>query len=268
MSLAIVMSLLTATTLASPLQVRTNRWLMVRQAMGKVFYQTGSTSKVASVGTRLQAVGDTIRTEERSSTVLDIDTGIGLIKVAEKTTLQVKQLQALPNGGRTTRLEVTRGQARLQLRPFTHKASRLEVITPAGVSGVRGTEFGVSAQPNGKTGVATLSGSVATTAQGRSVLIKGGFQSLVVPGEAPLPATPLKDDPSLNSKRLARISEQQVLFSGQTDAVNLLLVNNMPQNIDRNGRFEVTAQIINEQVTATVITPLGKRQEYRFTRPQ
>ena len=34
------------------------------------------------------------------------------------------------------------------------------VITPAGVSGVRGTEFGVSVLPSGKAGLATLKGMV------------------------------------------------------------------------------------------------------------
>lgn len=269
-SIAIALNFLTtiAHTPASPLQVRMNRWLNVRQTTGKVLYQNGSTTKPARVGTKLQAVGDTIRTEKRSSTLLDVDTGIGSIKVAENTSLQVKQLQALPNGGRITRLEISEGQARLQLRPFTQKSSRLEVITPAGVSGVRGTEFGVAAQPNGKTGVATLSGSVVTSAQGQSVMVNKGFQSLVIPGEAPLPATPLKNNPNLDDQGLTRISESSVLFSGQTDPVNLLLVNDISQNTDRNGRFEVIAQIIGGQVRATVITPLGKQQDYRFTRPR
>lgn len=274
-SLTIAAHSLTATTHApansipaNSIQVGIDRWLHVRHTTGQVFYHHGSTSKPISIGTKLQAVGDTIRTEARSSGLLDVDTGIGFIKVAEKTTLQIKELKTLPNGGRVTRLEVTGGQARLQLRPFTHQFSRLEVVTPAGVSGVRGTEFGVMAQPSGKTGVATLSGSVVTTAQGRSVLIDGGFQSLTMPGEAPLPVTPLKDDPALDIDQLTLISSRQAVFKGQTDAVNFLLVNNVPQSTDRNGRFEVIAQVIDNQVKATVITPLGKRQDYSFTRPR
>ncbi|MDX2239420.1 MAG: FecR family protein [Leptolyngbyaceae cyanobacterium bins.302] len=268
--LAIALSFVPATAPnhAQLLQVNVDRWLNVRSATGKVFYRNGTISRPIRVGTKLQAVGDTLRTEARSSSLLDVDTGIGFIKVAENTTLQVKQLQRVSDGGHITRLEVSRGQARLQLRPFTHRSSRLEVMTPAGVSAVRGTEFGVTAQPSGKTGVATLSGSVVTAAQGQSVVVNAGSQNLIIPGEAPQPATPLKNDSSLRRERLSPISDRQVMFSGETDAVNLLFVNDRPQNIDRNGRFEVIAQITNGQVTATIVTPLGKQQDYRFTRPR
>jgi hypothetical protein len=69
-----------------------------------------------------------------------------------------------PNNGRITRLLVPRGQVRLQLRPFTNPGSRMEIETPAGTSGVRGTEFGLNVQPDGKMAIATLEGSVATSA--------------------------------------------------------------------------------------------------------
>lgn len=268
--LAVFIHLLSATAqnYAYTLQVGIYRSLNVRHTTGKVLFGHGIPSKPASIGTKLQAVGDTIRTEKSSSAILDVDTTIGAIKIAEKTTLQIKELKILPDGGRVTRLSVTGGQARLQLRRFTHKTSRLEVVTPAGVSGVRGTEFGVMAQPGGKTGVVTLSGSVETMAQGQSVFVHAGFQTIIIPGEAPLPATPLKDDPTLKVYWIRPISDRQVTFSGQTDTVNVLLVNDTPQNTDRNGRFELTASIINNRVKATVITPLGNRRDYSFTRPK
>lgn len=251
-------------SVAASLRVEAGRWLAVRQMTGKVLYQNGRGFRQATTGLKLRAVGDTIQTGDRSSTILDLDTSIGFIKVAEKTTLRVKQLQALPNGGRVTQLDVTGGQARFQVRPFNHRSSRLEVVTPAGISGVRGTEFGVVAQESGKMGVATLTGSVVTTAQGKLVAVNARFQSLVMPGEPPDPATPLKDDPSLDVTRFSLIANCQAIVSGQTDGVNFVLINDLPQNTDREGRFETTVPITNNQFRATVITPLGKRQDYRF----
>jgi hypothetical protein len=44
----------------------------------------------------------------------------------------------------------------------------LEISSPSGVAGVRGTVFGVAVDPKGKTGISTLEGAVATTAKGQT----------------------------------------------------------------------------------------------------
>uniref|UniRef100_A0ACD5H295 FecR domain-containing protein n=1 Tax=Desertifilum tharense IPPAS B-1220 TaxID=1781255 RepID=A0ACD5H295_9CYAN len=54
---------------------------------------------------------------------------------------------------------MTGGQARFRVRRFNHPGSSLEIETPAGSSAVRGTEFGVSVHPDGKTGIATREGT-------------------------------------------------------------------------------------------------------------
>lgn len=158
---------------------------------------------------------------------------------------------------------------RLQVRPFTNSSSRLEIQTPAGISGVRGTEFGISVQPNGKTGVATLKGGVATAAQGKSVLVKAGFQSFVIPGEAPSPATPLKNDPRLDIRQLSSVGNQQVRIVGQIDPVNLLAIATLPQTTDRQGNFDITLPVSaqKQRITAIVTTPLGKQQTYELSPP-
>lgn len=253
---------------AQPLQVGIDRWLEVRQITGTVTFTQGQSSRPARVGTRLQAVGEIIRTGSASSTVLAIDTGIGSVSVAENTTVRVEQLQMAPNGGRITRLQVTGGQARLQVRPLTNRGSRLEIETPAGVSGVRGTTFGVSVHPDGKTGVATLEGSVVTAAAGQSVAVNTGLQSLVIPGEPPSPPVPITDNTQLSLRVLASVDARTVRVAGQIDPVNLLLIADVPQAVERSGQFDVRVpRLENQRIKAVVITPLGTKQVYELAVP-
>ena len=254
--------------IAQSLKVRVNRWLEVRQVQGAVTLIQGQTTRAARDGDRLQAAGDGVQTGANSTTVLAVDTGVGFVKVSEKTNLRVQQLEKLPDGGQITRLQITGGQARLQVRKFTNPSSRLEIQSPAGLSAVRGTEFGVSIQPDGKTGVATLEGKVAAIAQGASVPIVAGFQSLVVPGEAPTPPTPLREDTSLQLQLLESIGNNQARIAGRVDVVNLVLVNDQPLSLDRNGEFDVRVALPRDRrIRAIVTTPLGSKQLYELAVP-
>ena len=254
--------------IAQSLKVRVNRWIEVRQIQGTVSLYQGQKSQPARNGSRIQAVGDGVQTGAKSSAVLAVDTGIGFIKVSENTNIRVLQLERLASGGQTTRLQVTGGQARLQVRPFTNPDSRLEILSPAGLSAVRGTEFGVSVQPDGKTGVATLEGKVAAIAQGASVPIQAGFQSLVIPGEAPLPPTPLREDTRLQLQVLEAVGNNQARIAGQVDVVNLVLVNDQPLSLDREGQFDVRVALPRgRRIRAVVRTPLGKQQIYELAVP-
>lgn len=249
-------------------QLRVNRYIEVRRVSGDVTYQNGKTSQSARIGVKLKNVGDSISTGQRSSSMLALDTGIAFVQVAENTKLEIKKLQNTSNGGHITNLQVTSGQVRLKVRPFTHKDSSLQIETPAGIAGVRGTEFGVSVQPTGKTGVATLTGSVATTAQGQSVYINKGFQSLVIPGEPPSAPLPLRNDTSLNLQVLEEEGNQQARIVGKVDPVNLVIFANQPLTTDRSGKFDITIPMpANRRVAVTVTTPLGKKQDYELAVP-
>jgi hypothetical protein len=253
----------TSSAVPRPVNVRVNRWLMVRQNQGQVMFDRQGTQRSSRSGDRLEAVGDGVITGQRSTAVLEVDTGIGFIQVAENTHIRVRSLAYAPDNGRITVLEVPYGQARLQLRPFTHRGSTLEIFTPAGVSAVRGTDFGVSIQPNGKTGLATLSGAVTATAQGRSVFVPGGFQNFTLPGEAPSAAVPLRDSTELRYQLERRIQAgvRSLRFVGKVDPVNLVLVGSKPQTTDRNGEFSLLLSAVSRQsLQITVVTPLGRRQ--------
>ncbi|WP_371260430.1 FecR family protein [Anabaena sp. 90] len=190
------------------------------------------------------------------------------MEVAENTKLQIQKLHSTSNNGKVTELLLTGGQVRLKVRPLNNRESRLEIKTPAGITGVRGTEFGVSVQPSGKTGVATLKGQVVTSAQGKTVSVNKGFQSFVIPGKPPSPPVRLRDDTSLQIKILADMGNQQAKIAGKVDPVNLVILANESLITNQNGEFEViTALPNNRKIAVSITTPLGKKQKYELAVP-
>ena len=253
---------------SNDVNVRVDRWLMIQQTTGTVSYDRPSESRAARVGDRLESVGDGVTTGTQSETSLLLDTGVGVINVLEYTNLKVTRLEMTPDSGRITHLDVTRGQIRLKLRKFTSPNSELEIRTPAGLSGVRGTEFGVAVQPNGKTGIATLSGAVVTSAQGVQVAVPARFQNFTIPGEAPSPAVPLQDDTTLTAEfeKLLDRGIRKVQIVGTVDPVNVVKVNGITQTTDRHGQFRSGVFFASSflQVNVVVTTPLGKSQTYEL----
>ncbi|NJR40258.1 MAG: FecR domain-containing protein [Leptolyngbyaceae cyanobacterium CSU_1_4] len=252
----------------STLPVRVDRWLEVQSVSGTVTFYRDQTSQAAKVGVRFGTVGDTLITGKNSSATLGVDTGIGTVQMSESTTLQVKKLEVLPSGGMITLLNITEGQVRLQLRSFTNSESELEIQTPAGISGVRGTIFGVSVQPNGTTGIATLEGQVVAEAQGQAVAIAAGLQSLIVVGEPPTQPTALQENTQLNLRSLNPLDDRTVEIVGQIDRVNLLVIEDEVQNIEPDGTFTLQRSLPRDRrIRATVTTPLGKKQAYEIIVP-
>ncbi|MBW4524549.1 MAG: FecR family protein [Phormidium tanganyikae FI6-MK23] len=247
--------------------VRVDLWLSIQQTAGIVSYDRPSGSRAARVGDRLEAIGEGITTGTRSRADLVLDTGVGVINVLEYTSLKVRRLDIAPDNGRITHLNVTHGQVRLKLRRFTNQGSELQIQTPAGLSGVRGTEFGVVVQPDGKTAIATLSGSVVMTAQGVQVGVPARFQNLTIPGEPPTTAVPLRDDPALTAEfvKLLDRGTRKVRIVGQVDPVNAVTMNGVSQTIDR-GEFRSPEFLVPSflRINVIVTTPLGKTQAYEL----
>lgn len=262
--LLVVASIGITAALSGAVTVRVDRWLSLRQATGDVTVFQGNTSRTGRLGDRLQFVGDGVKTATQSTAVLDIDTQVGFIDVAENTEVRIRALDVAADNGRITHLAVPQGQVRVRVRPFTHRGSELEIETPAGVSGVRGTEFGMNIQAtDGKTSVATLTGAVATNAQGVAVLVPGGYQNYTIPGEPPTPPTPLRDDPSLRYRLnyVLEGSRRYVQIQGSVDPVNTVFFRDEPQTVDKTGNFVISLPArlhLNPEIT--VVTPLGTRR--------
>lgn len=250
-------------------RIEGERWLSITQVNGDVrIVPFGSSARRAQRGSRLRQVGDQIITGQNASAQLAVDLNIASISVAEKTRLQVRALSITQSGARITELFVIQGQARLQVRPFTDPDSRLDLYTPAGVSGVRGTDFGITVQPDGKTGLATLEGSVAFSAQNQTVLVSDNQQSTASPGEPPTPPSSLRDDPSLSIAVLKPTEEGSIRVSGSTDPVNLLEVVGELRVLDESGQFDLTMDLPRDhRIPVQVTTPLGTQQAYELAVP-
>lgn len=258
------------------LRVPGDRALGITQTQGYVeIIPRDGRRRQAQRGDRLSNVGDVLITGPDSSARLEMDQAIGVVTMAENSRLQLRTLSVTIGGAYLSDLFVSQGQVRLRVRPFTNPGTRLEIYTPAGVSGVRGTDFGVSVRPDGQTGVATFEGSVASSAQGQTVIVNALQQSLIRPGEPPTEPVPLTDNPALLIKTLRALpgqvdaaGRQLAQVSGSTDFVNLLELNQQQRRLNRQGEFDIILPMsAGRTIPAAVITPLGTRQVYELLVP-
>ncbi|MBX2862932.1 MAG: FecR family protein [Leptolyngbyaceae cyanobacterium MAG.088] len=263
-------SLLAATTLgisfASTITANsaTQRTLHVQRLSGRVTTLAGG-RKNAQVGDRLTAAGHSIATGYRSSANLRIDGGSGSIAVAQNTHMIVEQLSVSSSGGHVTVLDVPRGQARVQVPPFTNPSSRLELHTPSGVAAVRGTDFGVVVSEDGKTGIATLEGKVEASAQSVAVPVEAGMVSIIRPGETPTPAKPLDRELDIQWT-LYEWRDKQLHIEGKINPANTLLVAGEDITIGRTGYFkaDIPLKKRTHRVIATVKNPMGETRRHRL----
>lgn len=252
------------------IQVRTNQWLRVDKVSGNVTYRNlyNYANRTAQVGDILQAASDEIITGRNSTAVLSVDTAVGSIYVMENTTLRVRSFQIARDNGRVTNLFVPKGKARLQIRKFTNRGSQLNIQTPSGISGVRGTEYIVITKPNGNMTVTTLKGSVATTAQNRTELVNGGFQNITVVGKPPSRPVPIVDDASLRYviDRKTSGSGRSIVLVGYTNPFNLVKIDDKDTDLDINGKFSLQLPAPSSlSVKVKVETPQGKIQVYEIS---
>jgi hypothetical protein len=246
---------------ASNVKSAPQRALTLQEMRGKVTYKGGQI-RPAQVGDRL-VTGQGITTGKQSSAIIAMDSQIGIIKVAENTDLVIRQLSVV-NGGSVTLLAVNRGQVALRVRPFTNPASRLEIHTPSGVSGVRGTEFGVAVAPSGRSAILTAEGKVAVSAQGQTVYVKAGYSSMIYPGEAPTPARPTVETVDLAITHSQQFRSGLVQLSGRIDPINAVSYQGQPIEVARDGTFSL--QVIGSQspyLDLIVRTPLGGEKNYQ-----
>lgn len=265
-------SLLTITTLVFSLvpvfnaESAAKRALHVRRTSGSVTTLTGS-RKRTQPGDQLTAVGHGIITGRRSSASLSIDGGSGTIAVAQNTQMTVERLSVSPSGGHITLLDVPRGQARVQVRPFSNPSSRFELRTPSGVAAVRGTEFGVSVSANGSTNIATLEGKVEASAQSVEVPVEAAMVAMIRPGETPRPAKPLDRTLDIDWK-LYEWRDKRLYLEGHVDPANLLFVANTEIPIDASGYFntDIPLQKRTHLVKARVQNPVGETRNHKLFR--
>jgi hypothetical protein len=248
------------------LKARFDRAFILKNLAGPVEIKPNQQSwRRAQANDQITTIGDQVKTGQRAKVELQLDLGIGAIQVAPSTLIQMRGISLNADQSRVSLFYMPYGSARIKLRRFTNPNSRFELETPAGVSGVRGTEFGIAIQPSGKTSLAVLDGRVNSSAQNQGVDVDAGFQNFTIPGEPPSSPVPLKDDPSLNYQLDKRIvsSRRQLQFVGQVDPVNMVFVNGQPIDTDRQGQFKTPVPITNHpKIQVIVQTPLGTEKTY------
>jgi hypothetical protein len=272
---SLVAGLLPQAVQAKSIQV--NGWFRVEQLQGEVIYRRTAqkTPLKAWLGQKISQVGEMLETGQDGKALLALDSGWGDLAVESSTRWMVKALYRNRAGGRITQLQVLKGQVHLKLRPMVNPSSRFEIQTPLGITGVRGTEFGVVVQPSGQTGIATLSGEVEVSALGKTVVVGPNSQVWLVPNLPPQSPQPLRNDPDLKME-LAERGEKEIRLVGVTDPVNLLLINGVPYDTGPTGAFEIVYPLNFEIVYPLVgigdprvivlrsITPLGAQRTYEI----
>lgn len=221
----------------------------------------GATGR-AEQGERLKK-GDSIRTLQRGRATLVTSDRKTTIKLGTNTTLEVQQVAQQGNVW-YIRVYLPQGQITISERGgksrFITAETRTLTVAP------RGTEFGITVDPSGKTGVVTSEGSVVTEAEGKAEIVNKGFQNLTLPGEPPSKPIRFTNDKRLQNLSLSIIPDdqqvQKLKIKGKVvDPINLLSLAGELQETARDGQFDVILPLASpeQKVESIVITPLGEQ---------
>ncbi len=263
-------------------QQASEREIVVEEVKGTVTY--GPSMQAVTVGQRLLAGEQELRTGNNSTVRLHIDTYIGSVEVAENTTLRIKTLAS----GKTS-LFVSQGRVRASIGSTTRNrlsqkaieketdksllaqsnTSRgnypVDIETPAGIAGVQGTSFGVNVGPNGKTGVSTLDGSVAAIAQGQTVLVNKGQYALIEPGKAPTQPAMAPARSAFRVLSVRKIGDNGIRVIGQAAPHDLVYVNGQPVETDIDGKFStIVPRPLNRRVRFVLRGPTATETYYEI----
>lgn len=252
----------------------TGRSLEIKEIRGTVTFK----GRPAVAGDRLLAPGDEIITGPNSTARLAIDNNTGIVEVGEKTAVRISNLSSSASGEKDTAIFVSRGRVRLSVgktaattpaantsaiippnqiaalntfsglgktsqiaqQKSSARTAPVRVETPEGVAGVRGTSFGVSVGPDGKTSVETIEGAVGVSGRSDSqVAVTRGNTTVIFPQTSPVAPSASPRLPELKVRSLFRIGGDIYRFKGQVNPIDLIYINNQAIKIDRQGKFKI-----------------------------
>ena len=127
-----------------------------------------------------------ITTDNKSTVVLRFADDSRLV-IQQNSTVDFNILSAHSSNGMVdTRMRLQQGRVESRVKPFKNKKSRFEIITPAAVASVRGTQFRVSMNPASETMFSeVLEGKVAVASEGVTHIVPAGFGTKAVRGKPP-----------------------------------------------------------------------------------
>lgn len=179
------------------------RWLVVKQAQAKLTSISGDVQIQAVNGAWRQAqAGEAVQTGQQikvginSSARLQFADGSELV-MQPQSSVVMDTLSTYAGGYMVdTQLRLQAGRVEVHANPQSRQGQKFEVITPAAVASVRGTQFLVDAQ-GGRTVQQTYEGKVALQTGQGSVVVPEGFGSAAKLGEKPIPPEVIKTAPLL-----------------------------------------------------------------------
>ncbi len=225
------------------------KWLSMKQShaqlvtfSGQVRIQvTESTWRNAQPGDTIQ-IGQSIHVGPLSSALLQFADASQLVMQPD-TRVTMDTLSTYADGFMVdTQLRLQAGRVEVHANPQARKGQKFQVVTPAAVASVRGTQFLVEVQQL-QTVQQTMTGQVEfQTAQG-SVLVPQGFGSAVKPGEKPSEPERVKPAPVFVQPR-SKVTDFPITFHWQEQ-----------QDVQawsaQVGRDRQMAQLLSTQVKAS-----------------
>jgi hypothetical protein len=198
-------------------------WLAAQQAHARLLtlsgdVQTGlpdGTWRAARVGD-LITIGQHVAVGRNSSASLQFADQSQLV-IQPETTVVMDTLSLYAGGLMAdTRVRLQAGRIEIKANPQGRTGQRFDIITPAAVASVRGTQFVVEAQQS-RTTQQTTEGQVALQTDQGSVLVQQGFGSAVTAGERPLPPQLTKPAPVLQNP-VSRFIDFPIAFNWAEEA--------------------------------------------------
>jgi hypothetical protein len=177
------------------------KWLSMKQSHAQLLNFSGQVRiQVTEASWRNAQTGDTIQMGQSihvgpsSSALLQFADASQLVMQPD-TRVTMDTLSTYAEGFMVdTQLRLQSGRVEVHANPQARKGQKFQVVTPAAVASVRGTQFLVEVQQL-QTVQQTMTGQVEfQTAQG-SVLVPQGFGSAVKPGEKPSEPEKVKPAP-------------------------------------------------------------------------
>jgi len=210
--------------------------LLLQSWLGSIVTQTATLTNVSGVAQVLPSgsnawqpaeagkvivAGDRIRTGESSAITLSFFDG-STSSLAAKTDVTVSQLSGQRDGGsKTIVLHQGMGSTHNRVQRLLDPASRFEIRTPTAVTAVHGTEFIVTVEANGTTGVAVIEGHVEVTAQGINIVVYAGQGITVQPEQSPAPVYPLPSTTMLTTTTTATYTPTPTVIAIPTSTPQL-----------------------------------------------
>lgn len=193
------------------------RWLSVQQTHAQLTAIAGDvqtrqldgTWRAARTGEAIQT-GQHVQVGRHSSARLQFADQSTLV-VQPDSTVVMDTLSLYAGGLMTdTRLRLQAGRVEVQANPQGRKGQQFEVITPAAVASVRGTQFVVEATPT-RTIEQTSQGQVALQTSQGQVTVQEGYSSAAQAGEKPLPPQVTRPAPELQNPQ-SRFVDFPIIF--------------------------------------------------------